>query len=140
MVCGMDADYRMVHFEIHGSTSGELISLEKGSVVPFDIKRVYYIFGAGTTAVRGKHAHRNLSQILVAVSGSVRVSCETAMGKEEFLLDSCDKGLLISGLVWRTMYDFSSDAVLMVVASDYYNENDYIRNYDEFLKLSGKTE
>lgn len=132
----MKAECRWLDFKIFGDDLGKLISLEKGSIVPFDVKRVYYIFGTKSDAVRGKHAHRELSQILVAVSGSLKVSCEIGGKKEEFVLDRNNKGLLIEGLVWHTMYDFSPDAVLMVVASDYYDEKDYVRDYQEFLKLT----
>ncbi|MCK4870861.1 MAG: WxcM-like domain-containing protein, partial [Gammaproteobacteria bacterium] len=83
---------------------------------------------------RGLHAHRKLKQIAVCVHGSCRISLDDGKNKKDILLDSPNKGLLIEGLVWREMYDFSADSVLMVIADDYYNEEDYIRDYDTFLR------
>lgn len=117
-----------------GDGRGSLVALEGNKNVPFDIKRVYCIFGTKEGVSRGFHAHRNLKQIAVCVTGSCRFVLDDGKQKEEVILDSATKGLLIEELIWREMYDFSHDCVLMVLASEYYNESDYIRDYSEFIK------
>lgn len=124
----------LIDFEIMGDERGSLIALEEHHNTPFDIKRVYYIFGTKTGVRRGFHAHRDLKQIAICVSGSCKFLLDDGKNKRNVLLDSPDQGLLIEGLIWREMYDFSSDCVLMVVANQYYDENDYIKDYDTFLK------
>ena len=125
---------KLLNFNILGDGRGSLISLEQNSNIPFDIKRVYYIYGTKENVRRGFHAHRDLEQVLICVSGSCKVLIDDGITKEDILLNSPNKGLLISGLVWREMFDFSDDCVLMVLASELYDESDYIRNYDDFLK------
>ncbi|MBK2257741.1 sugar 3,4-ketoisomerase [Francisella philomiragia] len=125
---------QLLEFKVFGDDRGSLVSLEQDRNIPFDIKRVYYIYGTGDGVRRGFHAHRNLSQVLVCVSGSCRILINNGVTEEVVLLDSPRTGLLISGLIWREMFDFSPDCVLMVLANDYYDEGDYIRCYDQFLK------
>ena len=127
----------IVKFPIHGDNRGSLIALESGSDIPFEIRRVYYIYGTRNDLPRGFHAHKNLKQMLVAVSGSVTIVCEYGEKKERYLLDSPDRGLLLEGLVWREMHDFSSDCVLIVIASEHYREEDYIRDYNVFRQEQG---
>ncbi|MBO4520174.1 MAG: FdtA/QdtA family cupin domain-containing protein [Alphaproteobacteria bacterium] len=133
----MTANTTLIPLQIHGDNRGSLIAMENGINLPFDIKRVYYIYGTKEGVSRGFHAHKKLKQMLIAVSGSVTVSCEYGEQKKEYTLDRPDQGLLIEGLVWRVMSDFSPDCVLMVLADEYYNENDYIRDYQTFLKENG---
>ena len=130
----MKPNTEIVKLSVHGDERGSLIALESGSDIPFEVLRVYYIYGTHSDTPRGFHAHRHLKQMLVAVSGSVTVSCEYNSQKNQYHLDSPDKGLLIEGLVWREMYDFSENCVLMVLASEHYHEEDYIRSYDAFKK------
>lgn len=130
----MTANVLLIRFQVHGDDRGSLIALENGHNLPFDVKRVYYIFGTKAGVPRGFHAHRKLKQVLVAMSGSVTVKTEHGGKAETHLLNRPDEGLLIEGLVWREMHDFSSDCVLTVLADDYYNENDYIRDYNDFKK------
>ncbi|AEE26786.1 sugar 3,4-ketoisomerase [Francisella hispaniensis] len=125
---------KLLNFNILGDKRGSLISLEQNRNIPFDIKRVYYIYGTKENVRRGFHAHKKLEQVLICVSGSCKVLVDNGNNKKNILLDKPDKGLLISGLVWREMYDFSPDCVLMVLASDFYDESDYIRYYNDFLK------
>ena len=120
-------------FEVIGDTRGFLISLEAQRNIPFDIKRVYYIYGTNEQP-RGFHAHRELQQMLVCVSGSCRVLLDNGKIKKEYDLLNPNEGLFVDKLIWHEMYDFSKDCVLMVLASDYYDENDYIREYKEFLE------
>ena len=121
----------------HGDERGKLIALEAlTDLVPFEVKRVYYIFDTTPGTVRGKHAHKVLKQLLICVSGACTIECEMPDGtKSEHRLDWPDRGLLIEGLVWRQMKEFSKDAVLLVLASEHYDENDYIRDYSEFKRL-----
>jgi dTDP-4-dehydrorhamnose 3,5-epimerase-like enzyme len=121
---------------VNGDERGCLIALENNNNLPFDVKRVYYIFGTESGVRRGYHAHRNLKQLAVCVSGSCRFLLDNGKSKEYVELNSPTSGLLIEGLIWREMYDFSADCVLMVLADAYYDEADYIRDYDKFLELS----
>ena len=116
-----------------GDDRGTLIAIEAGLQVPFDIRRVYYVFDTKPGVARGFHAHHALRQFLVAVSGSCTLALDDGTSSDEVLLDNPAMGLLISGLVWREMRDFSPDCVLMVLADCAYDESDYIRNYDEFV-------
>ena len=128
----------LVRFPVHGDKRGSLIALEGGQDVPFEIRRVYYIYGTEQNIPRGFHAHRTLEQMLVAFSGSVTIHVEYRGNKEQILLDSPDKGLLLKGLVWREMHNFSEDCVLVTLASDHYDESDYIRDYQEFRKMESE--
>lgn len=128
------AKIQLITFKSYGDDEGVLIPLESEKNIPFEIKRVYYIHTVKAGAVRGKHAHYQLAQILIAISGCVEVTCESKGEKHTYILDSRDKGLLIEGMVWHTMQKFSSDAILLVLANDFYNEDDYVREYDVFLE------
>ena len=125
-----------IQFVPKGDARGQLIALEALSEqVPFEVKRVYYIFDTTPGTVRGNHAHKNLKQVLICVSGACTINCEMPDGtKSETRLDWPNRGLLIEGLVWRQMKDFSKDAVLIVLASEHYDEADYIRDYTQFKK------
>lgn len=120
-------------FKPLGDERGSLVALEANKSVPFDIKRVYCIFGTKEGVSRGFHAHRNLKQVAVCVTGSCRFTLDNGKLREEVVLNDSTKGLLIQNLTWREIHDFSPDCVLMVLASEYYNESDYIRDYDDFL-------
>lgn len=122
-----------IHFPPLGDERGSLVALETGKTVPFDIKRVYYIFATQKNVARGFHAHKNLKQIAVCVTGKCRMVLDNGKIRQDAWLDSPTKGLLISDLVWREMHDFSKDCVLLVLASEHYDENDYIRDYQDFL-------
>jgi dTDP-4-dehydrorhamnose 3,5-epimerase-like enzyme len=125
---------KTVSFKPLGDERGSLIALEGNKSVPFDIKRVYYIFDTKEGVSRGFHAHLNLKQVAVCVTGSCRFVLDNGRQREEVVLDKSTIGLLINDLTWREMYDFSPDCVLMVLASEHYDESDYIRDYQEFLK------
>lgn len=126
-----------VDLKVLGDDRGSLIALEAKKTVPFDIKRVYYIFDTQQGVGRGFHAHHKLKQIAVCVIGKCRMILDDGKTREEAWLDSPTKGLLIGDLVWREMHDFSDNCVLLVLASEYYDETDYIRDYNEFLQVSG---
>ncbi|MBI0005852.1 FdtA/QdtA family cupin domain-containing protein [Gilliamella sp. W8126] len=122
-----------VNFNIIGDERGSLISLENSHNIGFDIKRMYYIYGTQKNISRGFHAHKKLKQLLIAVSGTVDIYCEYQNVKQTFSLNSPSIGLIIEGPVWRIMQNFSEDSVLIVLADGFYDENDYIREYDHFL-------
>ena len=125
---------KLINFEIRGDDRGSLIALEKEHNVPFDIKRVYYIFDTKVGVRRGYHAHKNLKQLAICVKGSCKFLLDDGVNKQVYNLDEPTKGLYIEGLVWREMFNFSNDCVLMVLADRYYDEADYIRDYVNFLK------
>lgn len=128
---------QLIPLQVIGDQRGGLVALEEGSNVPFEIKRVYYLIETKPNVRRGLHAHKALRQLAVAVRGNCTFLLDDGESKLEVILDDSSKGLLIEGLVWREMYNFSADCVLMVLADALYDENDYIRNYEEFLRYSG---
>ena len=130
--------YKSIDFKTLGDDRGSLIALEENYNAPFDIKRVYYIFDTKENVTRGFHAHINLKQIAIAVKGSCTFVLDDGNSRKEINLDNPNKGLLIEGLIWREMNNFSPDCVLVVLASEHYDESDYIRNYDNFLKEVNK--
>ena len=122
-------------FQPHGDERGQLIALEEVKDIPFIIKRVYYMYDTVSGVVRGKHAHKSLQQILICIHGTCKIRLDNGKEKKIVSLEKPYEGLYIAHYMWREMYDFSEDAVLMVLASDYYHEDDYIRDYEEFLRL-----
>ena len=126
---------KMYNFTPHGDDRGQLVAIEQLKDLPFEIRRVYYIYDTLEGVRRGFHAHLNLEQILVCVKGSCKIHLDDGSDTAEVLLDSPSKGLYIANNMWREMYDFSPDAVLLVLASEYYDEADYIRDYDRFLEF-----
>lgn len=122
-------------FQQHGDERGMLVALEENKDIPFEIKRVYYMYNTKKNIRRGFHAHKTLEQILICVSGECKVLLDNGYEKKVVTLATPYEGLYVSNSFWHEMYDFSEDAVLLVLASDYYNEEDYIRNYDEFKKM-----
>jgi dTDP-4-dehydrorhamnose 3,5-epimerase-like enzyme len=129
-------EIRHIELQKHGDDRGMLVALEDTRNVPFSIRRVYYMFDTQPGVRRGFHAHRNLKQLAIAVRGSVRFHLDDGTETAEVLLDDPAKGLLLDRLIWREMYDFSEDCVLMVLADQLYDADDYLRNYDEFLALA----
>lgn len=126
-------EVKIIQLEEHGDDRGTLIALEQMKNVPFEIKRVYYMYDTGCGVRRGFHAHKNLKQMLVCVHGTCKILLDDGKEKAEILLDCPNKGLLIESHIWREMFDFSHDAVLMVLASELYAESDYIRDYNDFM-------
>lgn len=126
---------RWIDFSSLGDDRGSMVALEGKKTVPFDIKRVYYIFNTVGGGSRGFHAHKNLKQLAVCVKGNCRFLLDDGKSREEIVLDSPTTGLLIEEMIWREMHDFSPDCVLMVLASEHYDEDDYIRDYQEFLDV-----
>ncbi len=125
---------KLLNFKTLGDERGSLIAIEQGYNAPFEIKRVYYIFDTKEGVERGFHAHMNLKQIAITVKGSCTFIIDNGTLREEIKLDNPNQGLYIEGLIWREMKDFSSDCVLVVLASEHYDESDYIRDYSKFIK------
>ena len=128
-------ELKIIEFKIKGDDRGKLIAIEELKNIPIEIKRVYYIFDNKNNIKRGFHAHKDLQQIAICVKGSCKFLLDDGKEKKEVILDSPNKGLFIDKMIWREMYDFSEDCVLVVLANDYYDEGDYIRDYDEFLRV-----
>lgn len=124
-------------FQPHGDDRGQLIALEEFNDIPFQIKRVYYMYDTKEGVRRGFHAHQNLQQILICIHGKCKILLDNGREKKVVLLEKPYEGLYVANNMWREMYDFSSDAVLLVLASELYDEADYIRDYDQFLKMIG---
>lgn len=117
---------------------GNLSFIEGGRHIPFEIKRVYYLYDVPGGSDRGSHAHKNLHQFIVAMSGSFDVVLDDGHEKKRFHLNRSHYGLYVCPMMWRDLDNFSSGAVCMVLASEHYSEADYIRNYDEFVSLTNK--
>jgi len=126
---------KQIDFKSLGDDRGGLVALENNKEIPFNVKRVYYIFDTKKDVARGFHAHKALKQLAVCVSGSCSMLLDDGKDKETIRLDTPTKGVLIDPLVWHEMHDFSHDCVLLVLASDCYEESDYIRSYEVFTQL-----
>lgn len=127
-------DIITIDFEEHGDDRGTLVAVEQMKNLPFEIKRCYYMYDTKPGVRRGFHAHKALKQVLLCVHGSCKILLDDGTEKAEVQLDKPNRGLVIESNIWREMFDFSEDAVLMVLASELYDESDYIRNYEDFIK------
>lgn len=123
---------RIIELSRHLDPRGNLSVVESGRDIPFDIKRVYYVYDVPAGESRGGHAHKQLYQLILAVSGSFTVNLDDGKEKQSYLLNKPYQGLLVCPGIWRTLDDFSSGAVSLVLASEFYDEDDYIYDYDEF--------
>lgn len=132
--------YKLLNFKIKGDHTGSLVALEQGDAFPFDLKRVYYIWGTERNVVRGRHAHKKLEQVIICVAGSCDFMLDNGVKKTVVSLNSPSQGLYIKHNVWREFTNFSTDCVVMVLASEHYDEQDYIKNYDEFLRIANGKE
>lgn len=129
----MDKPY-MLQFPQHGDERGWLVVIEGVKDVPFDIKRIFYIYGSDESVIRGRHANRKSEFVLINVCGSCKVKTNDGRGNEDiFVLDKPHAGIYIPKLVWKEMYDFSEDSILLCMASEHYDPEEYIRDMDEFL-------
>ena len=122
-------------FQPHGDDRGQLVALEEFKDIPFEIKRVYYMYDTKEGVARGFHAHKSLEQILICIHGSCKIKLDNGCEQKIVPLEKPYEGLYVSNVMWREMFDFSADAVLLVLASELYDESDYIRDYNEFLKF-----
>lgn len=128
----------LIDLAVKGDERGSLIALEKGRDVPFEVTRVYYVYGTQPGVARGFHAHRNLRQLAVSVNGACTMVLDDGSERFSVRLDRPDLGLLIGPLLWREMHDFTPDCVLLVLADARYDETDYLRDYGQFLELVRK--
>lgn len=128
---------QMLEFKQNGDTRGHLVICEGGGQdIPFEIKRVFYIYGSDKDVVRGQHANRQTEFVLINVAGTSKVKVRDGKGNEAvFTLNRPHTGIYLPKMVWKDMYDFSEDSVLLCLASEHYNAEEYIRDYDEFLKI-----
>ena len=124
----------LMHFRNIGDGRGNLTAIEGEKDVPFSIRRVYYITGVDADVERGYHSHKKLHQVLLCLNGSVKVRVYNGRERETILLDRPNLGLYIGPMVWREMFEFSPQCVMLVLASELYDETDYIRDFDEYLK------
>ena len=122
-----------LNFKVLGDHRGKLIALEENSEIPFNFKRVFYIYGTQENISRGEHSHYQTQQLLICVSGSCKVTLNDGKKKTTYTLNTPEIGLLQDKLIWGTMHDFTKDCVLMVLADSCYDEADYIRDYTKFL-------
>lgn len=130
----------MQHYSLNerktdNSKDGTLVFFEADRDIPFAFKRVYYTYGVKEGVIRGHHAHKALEQLLICVYGAIEIMCDNGEEKEYTVLDDPAKGLYVGTGIWRTMKWLKDDSVLLVLASEYYDESDYIRDYDEFIRL-----
>ena len=125
---------QLIDFDVKGNHNGKLVALEVGQQIPFEVKRVYYIWGTQENIVRGKHAHHKLEQIVVCLAGSCDFILDDGKNRETVHLDKANQGIYIKNVIWREFTNFSKDCVIMVLASEHYNETDYIRDYSTFLE------
>jgi dTDP-4-dehydrorhamnose 3,5-epimerase-like enzyme len=125
---------RLIDFREIADERGALVALEGDSNIPFSIRRVYYLYQLRNDVRRGFHAHRALEQVAVCISGSCSFLLDDGHTRQTLKLSSPHQGLCIDRMIWHEMFDFSSDCVLMVIASEHYDESDYIRDYEQFIK------
>lgn len=126
----------MLEFSQKGDERGHMVIVEGNKDIPFEIKRIFYIYGSDSTVVRGQHANRNSKFVLINVAGTSKVRVKDGKGNEAvFSLNRPHTGIYLPKMVWKDMYDFSSDSVLLCLSSEHYDPDEYIRDYDEFVKL-----
>ena len=126
------------NFQHIDGPTGSIVVGQSGIDVPFTIQRVYFLHGVPPNQVRGKHAHKALTQIAVAVAGSCCFHLDDGREKAEVKLDNPRRGIIVHPNTWREMYDFTPDCVLLVLASAHFDENDYIRDYETFKNAAGR--
>ena len=126
--------YKLLNFADLGDERGKLVVVEGGIDIPFDIKRVFYIYGSDSTVVRGQHANLNSEFVLINVAGTSKVKITDGKSEDIVVLDKPMKGVYLPKMVWKEMYDFSPDSVLLVLTNTHYDGKEYIRDYNDFLK------
>jgi len=126
---------RMIEFPQKGDDRGHLVIVEGNQDIPFEIKRVFYIYGSDKDVIRGKHANYNTEFVLINVAGTSKVKVDDGTEQKIFSLDRPHTGIFLPRMVWKDMYDFYEDSVLLVLASEHYDETEYIRSYPEYLEI-----
>lgn len=137
MKTGQKNDVSMIEFASHGDDKGMLTVIEGDKSIPFSIKRLFYIYGTKEDVVRGNHANKQTDMVLIPISGSCTIeTIDTNQEQNTFVLNDKNQGLLIPKMVWRRMFNFSNDAVLVVLCSEHYSPNEYINEYEEFIECN----
>lgn len=131
----MIEDCKFLEFPQNGDERGHLVVIEGNQNIPFDIKRVFYIYGSDRDVIRGRHANYNSEFVLINVSGTSKVKVDDGANQKIFHLDRPHVGIYLPKLVWKEMYDFSEDSVLLCLSSEHYDANEYIRDYDKYLTI-----
>lgn len=126
--------HKILKLNENGDERGRLVVVEGMKDIPFDIKRIFYIYGSDKEVIRGRHANRKSEFVLINVAGSSKVKVYDGKNEEVFILDKPNTGIYLPKMVWKDMYDFSEDSILLVLASEAYDNSEYIREFDEFLK------
>lgn len=136
----LEEQYKLIYFKDLGDERGNLVVIEgAGWDIPFDIKRVFYIYDSDSTVIRGQHANRETEFLLVNVSGSSKVRVDNGLETAVIELNQPGMGLYLSPMIWKDMYDFSTNSILLVLCSRHYDEKEYIRDYQEYLReIKGK--
>ena len=124
-----------LNFQVNADDRGNMVVVEGGQAIPFEIKRLFYIYGTDPTVVRGQHANRKSDFAMVCVRGSCKVKISDGANEAMVVLDEPMKGIYIPKMLWKDMYDFSEDAVLLVLANTHYDGTEYIRDFDEYKKI-----
>ncbi|MBC5628545.1 FdtA/QdtA family cupin domain-containing protein [Clostridium sp. NSJ-6] len=124
----------LIKFKNISSECGHLIPIEGKIDIPYEIKRIFYIYGVPKDKKRGNHSHRSLYEILICLKGSLKVKVQNGREEEVYVLNNEYEGLMIGPWIWNEMFDYSDDCVLLVLCSDKYDESEYLRDYDVFLK------
>jgi len=127
---------KMLEFAQKGDERGHLVIVEGGVDIPFNVERIFYIYGSQTGVSRGNHANRESEFVLINVAGTSKVKVDDGKGNEVvYSLNRPHTGIYIPKMIWKEMYDFSEDSVLLVLASTHYNDKEYIRSYDEYVRI-----
>ncbi len=134
----IDNKYQILHFPDLGDERGNLVVVEGEQQIPFNIKRVFYIYGSDDTVVRGQHANLRSEFVLINVAGSSKVKVDDGKETSIIELNQPRMGVYLPKMLWKEMYDFSPDSVLLVLSNEHYDGTEYIRDYDEYLKIIGK--
>lgn len=134
----LEEQIRILDFPDLGDERGNLVVAEGGSAIPFEIKRIFYIYGSDAEVVRGKHANRKSEFVMINVSGTSKVLIDNGYDSQIIELNRPRMGLYLKSMVWKEMYDFSPDSVLLVLSNEHYDPEEYIRNYDDYLKMVRK--
>ncbi len=126
------------NFKQLGDQRGKLVAIEGNRSIPFELKRVFYIYGSSGETVRGKHANKNTKMVFICLSGSCKVMVDNSFERKEFFLDNPETGLFVDNDTWKEMKDFSADCILLVLCSTFYDNTEYITDYNEFLNYVKK--
>jgi dTDP-4-dehydrorhamnose 3,5-epimerase-like enzyme len=132
-------DVKLLNLRTFIEPDGNLIPVESGHDIPFDIKRIFYVYGVNNQDDRGKHAHHKTKQVLICLSGEVEVVCDDGIHRKKYKLTKPHQAIYIPEMIWDEQRYISKDSVLLVLSNTHYDFKDYIENYDEFLKIKNNT-